>query len=336
MHIVLSAPGGLGNKIIALSPWLALGRAAGRRVTFNGPSIIWSDYFTSDLHRAPEGILAQACGLDASTSNVSAVLRCDVSASNRRCRSAVFHEPETALCFVGQTNHGASLDYVLGVDEFTDAYLGEAWNATTLAAIAQLYALEIPLILQDETVRFLDVVENFTESHRLKSTASSPWLFDLGLHLRSCVDCGWRMHTEAIAANIACMVQRLPPLQKGAIVFLTSDTREHIELIRSLLPVWVSIIEEIPPSLLHTTRLKGFENLVPPYLDMFLLGECRYVASCWTTYGMAAALRRGRDPGRLQHILKWVHKNNHRIITNETRGAQCALLPEIIKEGLVG
>jgi hypothetical protein len=221
---------------------------------------------------------------------------------------------------------------VLDVEAFMPAYRAALFRAvapvTTLPPLYGLVmaAFEMPRILAGLTPQLTTLVEAFKARHNL-SKSTGGFLFDLGIHLRQCVDCGWRMTRQSIRANVECMLMRLPePLSQGATVFITSDSRDNLDLVRSMLPLGVRVIHRIPLSFIHTTSHVGdYEHMASPYLDSFFLGECKFLASCMTTYAWTGAFRRQSEVmERLRHVIKWWHSD--KMLENEADS--CVLLSE--------
>jgi len=210
-----------------------------------------------------------------------------------------------------------------------------------LVGIEAVLAVEVPRILSAPTPRMAQSIAQFERQHALPPSpsrsasnpalacASSPsanasracgapaWAMDLAIHFRQCVDCGgWRMQPQTIRRNLQCMLAELGPraLDKegGAVVFVTSDSRDHLSLIRALLPPGARVVEDIQPHLVHTELLQHSQNwslIVRPYLDHYFLARSAVVASCWTSYAQVGALRAGGLP-RLRDVIRWQHHDD--------------------------
>ena len=328
-YIELNTAGGLGNKISGLIGMLAMARAADRRVAVSGPSVIWRDFWESSFEyaRPPPD---------------SAALRCSMTqlkTPDSNCQRALFEKPNTVMVAVTTASHGDPYEVLDGLLPFPDKYVAAVRAADEHAVFDDLlkmpqfspsvfkaieFLMELSSILYKPTAAFHQFMQDFLAKHALSTVDDDGNLFDLALHIRKCVDCGWIMTESQVQQNVQCAFQTYAqsPSAKPwneTKVFVTSDDHKVLDWIRPVFPEGVMLFEQIPEKLIHTDIIKAnaahFNALAMPYLDNYFLGKSRYVGSCWTSFGQMGALRRTDGLARLDTVLIWSHHNKSSLCT---------------------
>lgn len=322
-YIVLRTHGGLGNKVSALVGMLALARASKRQVAVSGPGVIWRSFWESTFtYKSPP---KQAQGLR------RLQLHCDVLDlldSESACHNCIFDSPEATIILTIDGGFGDSARAALSHPLFKERYLDLIHDIRGTQVRSDLiprlmFVMELPTVFSTPTSSFARLISKFSQQHEL----GGDWLFDAAIHVRKCIDCGWNMSETIIEENVRCAVDLYQSMQqqiggkeyqwKNTTFFLTSDTRNTIPIVIKALPEGVRLIENIPETFLHTHKISNtpsnFEALAMPYLDNYLLGRSKMVASCFTSFGQVGALRVG-GVGRLNQIIIFQHKGQEEFL----------------------
>ena len=340
--IRLEVAGGLGNKVSALVGALALARASGRRsVAISGSGVIWRRFWESSSSSSSAGamrLVYEDPPLDPYYSCTAHNFR----DQDHPCYAAIFDDaPDSTVIVATIQNFGDSLRAALSHPQFERRYLDAvrqihgsviSSNLNSEAMQGLLFTMEMPTIFYKPTEDFVRAIESFEEEHALldagaggdddddgSATVSPQYLFDIALHVRRCVDCGWTMTDEAIRDNVQCALEacqsreREPP----STMFLTADTRDVLPIVQNVLPKGTRLVENIPALLIHTNSVRAddpsnFDTLAAPYLDNYMLGQSRWVGSCWTSFGRIGASRSGGGLDRLDHVIVWQHHPGQR------------------------
>jgi len=282
------------------------------------------------------------------------------------CWRIFWQQPDRPMVIGTQgTNHGTPLAAQTFTDppfsemyrnallQRQDAHNGTSWPQSQLLTLflgenektrtkevdqSLIFSLEMHSILNQPTLAFQDFIDDFVRQHNLMtldghdqidhSNEDGVYYFDIALHVRLCVDCGWLMTKEQIQNNIKCAFaeyQRQEENRKmnnhdskdfswnGTRIFFTSDDRNVLPWVQDVLPSpSVQLIHNMHESFIHTDRIaasaQNFRTLANPYLDHFLLSKARYVGTCWTSFARSAALRfKNPTAQHLDHILRWSH-----------------------------
>jgi len=299
--LILDNPSGLGNKLYGMVGYIALARATNRTVAVSGPAAIWKPFWTSDFQY-------MTCNPD------DVDFHCDAASLKDHespCSKALFDSPEKVVQIEVKLGYGDEMSAATSHPLFKQLYmenvLGEypSIPKSWFDRREIYFSMELPKILKSPTKKFASVIQKFEHLHNLSSIDDGDYAFDLAFHVRVCVDCGWEMNRESIAANIRCAIEefintkRLKPEDAAAAkIFVTSDTRKYLDDIVEQIPPGATVVENIPKQFIHTTtkryRPRKFEQQAMPYLDSYLLGRSRLVGSCWTTFGYMS-LRVGKS-----------------------------------------
>ena len=331
-YIVLRTRGGLGNKVSALVGMLALARASKRQVAVSGPGVIWRPFWESTFRYKSPPKKAQG--------SRPLLLHCtvlDLFDTKSACHNCIFDSPEATIVLTIEGGYGDSARAAKAHPLFEARYLnlldetGIRGTQAPLNLMDQIMlAMELPTIFSTPTSSFARVISNFSQKQKL----GGDWLFDAAIHVRTCVDCGWNMSKSLIESNVLCALDlyhslqgRQPPLDhneyqwNNTTFFLTSDTRDTIPMVIRALPKGIKLVENIPETFLHTDKISdtpsNFEALAMPYLDNYLLGRSRIVASCFTSFGQVGALRVG-GIGRLSQVIVFQHKGRAPPLVQDT------------------
>ena len=294
--LIAKNPGGFGNKVYGLVGYIALARATDRIVSLSGPSVIWAPFWEADYPH-------QACNPN------DVDLRCDANSLKNHespCARALFDFPDKVIQIEITQAHGdemvAATSHPLFKKRYMEKVLAEypsvpiSWFDVSEKIGIQgrfefYHAIELPRILNKPTTEFAAVIQKFEQLHNLSSDHDSRYAFDLALHVRVCVDCGWAMSRKLIAADIQCAIEAYSQSNKfqakGAKIFVTSDTRKYLDDIMQEIPPGAKVVENIAESFIHTadTKSRRFETQALPYLDSYLLSRSRLIGSCWTSFG---------------------------------------------------
>ena len=174
-------------------------------------------------------------------------------------------------------------------------------------------------MLAQEVSRLLRAPSPLLQGHieRLLLDQGVTLPFDLGLHFRQCVDCGWTMKLSTLLDNVACALSHAH-LRKKATIFITSDSQRYMTEIRAALPSSAIVVDNLQPLFIHTVvknksasaaddrRAHALRHL--PYLDNYLLSRSRVVGSCLTTYGQVGIHQHG---SAVKKVVTWTHHEKH-------------------------
>lgn len=335
-YIRLESPGGLGNKVSALVGALALARASGRRsVAISGSGVIWRRFWESSSSSSSPDAMRLVYEDPPLDPHYTCTTR-NLLDQDHPCHAAIFDDaPDSTVIVVTIQNFGESLQAALSHPQFERRYLDavrqihgsvSSSNLNSEAMWGLLFTMEMPMIFYKPTEDFVRNIESFGQEHGLSDASAggydddgsaivpSQYRFDMALHVRRCVDCGWTMTNEAIRDNVQCALEAYQAREREPLstIFLTADTRDVIPIVESVLPKGTKLVENIPASLTHTDRIRAddpsnFDTLAAPYLDNYMLGQSRWVGSCWTSFGQIGASRSGGGLERLDHVIVWQH-----------------------------
>ena len=198
-------------------------------------------------------------------------------------------------------------------------------NKTPRTDRALFILMELEKVLHKPTTRFQTVIEEFLSNNNMTIAHDQRHYFDLALHVRKCVDCGWTMQEEQIQNNIRCALKEYQQLYynqnndafswEGTRIFLTSDSYDIVQWIQQVLPEKVHLVHNIPQKFIHTDKIEltnaTFDTLAMPYLDHYMMQKSRVVASCFTSYAQTAALVTTRPSlDLLDRIIQTNHSND--------------------------
>ena len=226
-------------------------------------------------------------------------LTCEVPLS-QLCRRAIFGDPSVFIR-ASLTGYAETQLYLLVKDSlFRQSYGAALGNPAlesrvmkedlsvskhrSLRAMEFVASQEVPRILGEPTKPFAALIEEWRGRHNV----SRDWC-DVGWHLRTCVDCRSReMQKNTIAENIRCAIQLLGTSSKAPPwSFATSDSHSAVEDFRAMLPQSHAsqLLSNISKTFIHTqnSRKEEFEKNALPYLDHFLIGDCKTYVGCYTT-----------------------------------------------------
>jgi hypothetical protein len=245
--------------------------------------------------------------LKSDESQFSERISCSIPLSEL-CRYAIFNLPSV---FIDVTVRGIELFILLRDEIFRKRYetvLGYPGfpRFGHYEEIDFFVSQEVPFILREPTTRFARLIDKWRARH----DAYDDWCA-IGWNLRTCADCGWHMQNQTISENIECATHLLGGVQNSSRRnFATCDSRGGVETLKAMLPqdYVEGLLDNVPETLLHTEQMlrhshKGFETSALPYLDHFLLGECKTYVGCLSTYGQTAVARTGYKNG----VIRWVH-----------------------------
>jgi hypothetical protein len=202
-------------------------------------------------------------------------------------------------------------------------------------------------VLHQPTPSFQQSINNFVVEHNLtaleyyysnasttnsgsnennKNDEDEVYYFDIALHVRYCVDCGWLMNKQKVQNNVKCFFEKYKEQwQKkeehsstlfswdGTHIFVTSDLYQVIEWVKEVLPSPnVHFVHNMMDKFIHTDRIAStsanFEELSRPCLDHYMLSKSWYIGSCWTSFARVPALKtKAPSVSRLERIIWWEH-----------------------------
>ena len=261
----------------------------------------------------------------------------------KRYLEALQMDERTAEILSRATTHGDTKDFLSRASAHADTgvvlsnaarRVGDTDNQIGKLFEILMVVMEMPQVLHTPTTDFQEIIDDFIDKYALPRDPQQP-LVDLALHIRKCVDCGWIMPDAQIQRNVQCVLDTfvhrmtarrltnstdaetdIVPLQvptfdwNGTTIFLTTDDIAVVDIVRGMLPSGAVLIQEIPPEFVHTDRVanrkENFKSLATPYLDNYMLGRARIVASCFTTYGRMGIMRTSGIDG-LHNVLQWQH-----------------------------